>query len=102
MACQSQPHLGLFAMEETAGTEFLKSLTGIIQDGGRSIPATLQLPSFGPIGFGLGGESVGRIRDDADYQYALFRDGLALLGNPNRGRLRGVTMWSPKEGMFLQ
>jgi hypothetical protein len=95
-------HLGWFAMEETAGTEFLKSLTGIIQDGGRSIPATLQLPSFGSIGFGLGGEGVGRFRDDADYQYALFRDGLALLGDPNRGRPRGITMWSPKEGVFLQ
>jgi hypothetical protein len=95
-------HLGWFAMEETAGTEFLKSLTGVIQDGGRSIPGTLQLPSFGPIGFGLGGESVGRTRDDADYQYALFRDGLALLGDPKRGRPRGITVWSPKEGVFLQ
>jgi hypothetical protein len=93
-------HLGWFAMEETAGMEFLKSLTGIIQDGGRSIPATLQLPSFGSIGFGLGGESVGRSRDDADYQYALFRDGFALLGDPNRGRLGGITTWSPKEGVI--
>jgi hypothetical protein len=97
-----RPHFGWFAMEETAGTKFLKSLTGIIQDGGRSIPATLQLPSFGSIGFGLGGESGGRIRDDADYQYALFRDGLALLGDPHRGRFRGITMWSPKEGILPQ
>lgn len=95
-------HLGWFAMEETAGTEFLKSLTGIIQDGGRSVPAMLQLPSFRSIGFGLGGEGVGRFREDADYQHALFRDGLALLGDPNRGRPRGITMWSPKEGVFLQ
>ncbi len=92
-------HLGWFAMEETAGTEFLKSLTGIIQDGGRSIPATLQLPSFGSIGFGLGGEGVGRFRDDADYQYVLFRDGFALLGDPDRGRPRGITTWSPKLGV---
>ena len=97
-----RPQLGWFAIEETAGTDFLKLLTSIIQNGGRSIPATLSLPGFAPVGFGLGGEGVGRGRDDADYQYALFRDGLALLGDPNRGRLLGITTWSPKDGVFPQ
>lgn len=98
-----RPQLGWFAIEETAGADSLKSLTGIIQDGGRSpIPATLALPGFVPVGFGLGGEGAGRGRDDADYQYALFRDGLALLGDPNRGRLQGIMTWSPKDGVFLQ
>jgi hypothetical protein len=55
-----RPHLGWFAMEETAGTDFLKLSTGIIQDGGRSVPAMLRLPSLMPLGFGLGGTSVGR------------------------------------------
>lgn len=80
----------------------MKSLTGIIQDGGRSIPATLPLPSLRPVGFGLGGEAAEGRRDDADYQYALFRDGLALLGDPYRGRPRGTIVWSPKDGVFSQ
>ncbi|MFT4276629.1 MAG: hypothetical protein QM576_09755 [Rhodopseudomonas sp.] len=94
-----RPHLGWFAIEETAGADFLKSLTSIIQDGGRTIPATLSLPSFVPVGFGLGGDGVGRGRDDAGYRYALFRDGFALLGEPYRGRPRGIMVWSPKDGV---
>lgn len=94
-------NLGWFAMEEAAGRKFLNSLTGIIQDASDSLPATLQLPTFPSIGFGLGGESIG-LRDGPDYPYALFRDGLALLGEPRRGRPRGVTTWSPGEGLIPQ
>lgn len=81
------PRLGWFAVEETAGTNFLKSLTGIIQDGGRSTPATLPLPNFVPVGFGLAGLTAEGRGDDSGYQYTLFRDDFALLEDPIVGAL---------------
>jgi hypothetical protein len=39
---------------------------------------------------------------EGEYRYALFRDGLALLGDPFRGRLRDVVIWSPNEGLSLR
>ena len=87
-----------FAMEETAGATFLNALTSIIQDDRRSIPATFQLPTFEAIGFGIGSESAERTRDDTPYQYALFRDGLALLGAPKLDLPPSSAKWSPREG----
>ncbi|MDB5412973.1 MAG: hypothetical protein JWR10_1308 [Rubritepida sp.] len=95
-------HLGWFGIEETAGTDFLQSLTGIVQSGGRFVPATLPVPSFVPVGFGLGGEDAGRSLAEADYGHALFRDGFALLGDPHRGHPLGITVWSPKDGVTSQ
>jgi hypothetical protein len=34
-----------------------------------------------------------------DYDYALFRDGLALLAGPPSRRLTGIRTWHPKEGL---
>jgi hypothetical protein len=98
------PRFGWFAIEEKAGAEFLNALTGIIRGGERAIPPTLQLPTFQPIGFGLPdseGRTAGR-EEGGEYRYALFRDGLALLGDPFRGRLRDVVVWSPNEGLSLR
>lgn len=94
-------NLGWYAMDENAGVTFLSALTQIIREGGRSLPATLPLPSNVPAGFGADEGSVGEMREASDYQYALFRDGLALLGDPHRGRLLGALEWSPKEGVRL-
>jgi hypothetical protein len=59
--------------------------------------------TFGPIALAA---SVARTAttndhapDDAAYQYALFRDGLALMVDPYRGHPLGVVMWSPTDGV---
>lgn len=99
----SGPRFGWFVIEEKAGAEFLNALTGIIRGGERAIPPTLQLPTYQPIGFGLpDSEGLAVSREGGDYRYALFRDGLALLGDPFRGRLRDVVIWSPNEGLSLR
>lgn len=96
------PHLGCFAIEEGAGMAFLDALTGLIQNGPDSMPDMVRLPDLEPAGFGFGDETLARDRDEGSYQYALFRDGLALLGNPQRGRPRGVLTWAPKEGTAIE
>lgn len=99
----SGPRFGWFVIEEKAGAEFQNALTGIIRGGERAIPPTLQLPTFQPIGFGLAdSEGLAVSREGDDYRYVLFRDGLALLGDPFRGRLRDVVIWSPSGGLSLR
>jgi hypothetical protein len=90
--------VGWFVMEETACTGFLNSLTGMIRTGGDGRPGRLDLPSFDPVGFGFGEGSRGRHVDGSEYNYALFRDALALLGDPFRSRKLEIRRWSPKEG----
>ncbi|WP_353204708.1 hypothetical protein [Sphingomonas sp.] len=90
--------VGWFVMEETACTTFLNSLTGMIRTAGDGRPARLDLPSFDPVGFSIGEGSRGRRVDGSEYNYALFRDGLALLGDPFRSRKFETRRWSPKEG----
>ena len=87
-----------FVMEETACRTFLDSLTGVIRTGGGDRPARLDLPSFDPAGFGIGEDSGGRRADGSDYNYALFRDGLAFVGDPFRPRKFETRRWLPKEG----
>jgi hypothetical protein len=89
---------GWFVMEETACQAFLDSLTGMIQAGALDRPARLDLPRFDPSGFGIGEDSRGRLADGSDYNYALFRDGLALVGDPFRPKKLELRRWSPKEG----
>jgi len=103
MISSNGARFGLFVIEEKAGAEFLSALTRIIRGGERAIPPRLQLPTFQPIGFGLpDSEGLAVSREGGDYRYALFRDGLALLGDPFRGRLRDVVIWSPNEGLSLR
>jgi hypothetical protein len=63
------------------------------------------LPTFDPVGFGFenADRAVPVIRDEGDrsYDYVKFRDGLALLGDPFRGRPRDVVLWSPEGGVSL-
>jgi hypothetical protein len=95
-------NLGCFAMEESAGVAFLKAFTEMLEPKTLSFSPGLQLPEFVPAGFGSidGDEFEDTPRDD--YKYALFRDGLALLGDPQRGRPVGVLEWSPKDGVVRQ
>ncbi|NKB79522.1 hypothetical protein HED49_15295 [Ochrobactrum daejeonense] len=90
--------VGWFVMEETACRAFLDSLTSMIRAGGDDRPERLDLPSFDPAGFGIREDSRGRRADGSDYNYALFRDGLALVGDPFRPRKFETRRWSPKEG----
>lgn len=93
---------GWFAIEEKAGAEFLNALSNAIRDRGVGQPATMRLPTVEPTGFALSsGDRVARADVDEPYHYALFRDGLALLGEPFRGRPRDVVVWSPERGMAL-
>lgn len=93
--------LGLFAIEEGAGTQFLKTLSLAIQLGAGGVPPSFQLPVLEPVGFDL--SEGGRLAEDSvegGYQYVQFRDGLALLGEPSRGRLLDFVAWSPLQGMM--
>lgn len=97
--------LALFAIEEKGGAEFLNGLSAVIRGGRRQIPPSFLLPTFDPVGFGFVDDdrAVPDIRDEGDrsYDYAQFRDGLALLGDPFRGRPRDVLLWSPEGGVSL-
>ena len=89
-------------IEEKAGAEFLNALSIAIRDRAVRLPATMRLPTFEPTGFALSaGDRIARAEADETYQYALFRDGLALVGEPLRGRPRDVVVWSPDGGMAL-
>ena len=89
-----------FAIEEQAGVKFLNALSNSIRDRGVGLPATKGLPTFEPIGFALSAEGrTAGAEADERYHYALFRDGLALLGNPFRGRPRDFVVWSPDGGI---
>lgn len=93
---------GWFAIEEKAGSEFLNALSNAIRDRGVGLPARMRLPTVEPTGFALSTrDRIAGVDADEPYQYALFRDGLALLREPFRGRLRDVVVWSPDGGMAL-
>ena len=93
---------GWFVIEEKAGAEFLNALSNAIRDRGVRPPATMRLPTVKPSGFALSaGDRTDAADEDEPYHYALFRDGLALLGQPFRGRPRDVVVWSPDGGMAL-
>jgi hypothetical protein len=93
---------GWFVIEEKAGTEFLNALSIAIRDRAVGPSATMRLPTFEPTGFAVSaGDRIARAEADETYQYALFRDGLALVGEPFRGRPRDVVVWSPDGGIEL-
>lgn len=94
-----------FAMEESAAAIFLETLTGLIRSGARRLPDALDLPTGDLAGMVSGDSWDGRFvsaRDEigrGDYDYALFRDGLALIAGPPPRKLTGVRSWHPKEGL---
>jgi hypothetical protein len=93
------PPLHSFVMEEKAATAFLSALTAMIRSGPRERPATLELPTSDIAGFASGSAEIGIRSAREDYDYALFRDGLALLAGPPPRRLSGIRTWHPKEGL---
>ena len=102
LSTSRHPDFGWFAIEERAGAEFLNVLSNAIRDREAGLPATMRLPTVEPTGFALyAGDRIAGADADEPYRYALFRDGLALLGEPFRGRPRDVVVWSPDGGMAL-
>ncbi|MBY5798974.1 hypothetical protein [Rhizobium leguminosarum] len=95
--------LGWFAIEEKGGAEFLNGLSAAIRSGERRAPPSFALPTFDPVGFGFAESDSATLRardkDDRAYDYARFRDGLALLGDPFRGSPRDIVFWSPENGL---
>jgi hypothetical protein len=90
---------GWFVMEEQACERFLNALSNIIRSGARDVPRQFELPSLDPVGFGIAEGTVApRNEDNPNYTYALFRDGLALLGTPPQ-RAADQRAWLPKEGL---
>jgi hypothetical protein len=93
------PFLRWFVIEENAGERFLNALSALIRLEDRTLPETLDLPSGDLVGSSIdGGASITR-RDGVPYDYALFRDGLALLGGPPPRRIAGHRIWHPKHGL---
>lgn len=90
---------GLFAMEEKAAEGFLNALSAIVRNGRDNPPESLELPRFDPAGFGFGDDAADLRSPASEYRYALYRDGLALLGSPPPRRIAGRRMWLPKEGL---
>ena len=90
---------GWFVMEERSAERFLNSLSAIIRSRRENIPAVLELPGVEPSGFAMDRGEVSDVSPESEYAYALFRDGLALLGSPPPRRLVGHRAWSPEEGM---
>jgi hypothetical protein len=99
----TRPGVGLFVTEESAGERFLNELSAMIGSDRESHPGRLELPVFNPEGFGFGGETAAPDRETPEGDYALFCDGLALLGTPNlhpfRRSIIGRRFWSPKNGL---
>ena len=90
--------IGWFIMEESACSRFLNILTDVIRDGGEEGPVRLELPTFDPVGFGIEERDRAPRPDHSDYNYALFRDGLALVTAPFRLPKVEMLRWSPREG----
>lgn len=95
--------LALFAVEERGGAEFLNKLSIVIRAGRQQMPPSLLLPTFSPVGFEFvnSDRAMPGIREEVDrtYDYAQFRDGLALLGDPSRCHPLGLVIWSPENGI---
>lgn len=91
---------GMFAIEENVGVIFLNALSNAIRNREIGTPTTMRLPTVEPAGFSLSaGDRIVEGDGGESLQYALFRDGLALLGQPFRGRPRDIIVWSPKGGI---
>ena len=93
------PFLRWFVIEENAGERFLNTLSALIQLDRRGLPETLDLPSGDFVGSSTDGDASITRRDRVPYDYALFRDGLALLGGPPPRHIAGHRIWHPKHGL---
>jgi hypothetical protein len=86
-------------MEDKAAERFLNALSAIIRNGRESLPDSLELPRIDPVGFAIGSEDADLTLPASEYTYALYRDGLALLGSPLPRQIVGHRVWYPKDGM---
>lgn len=87
---------GWFVMEEGCALSILKALTSMIADPDQEVPETIELAVTAQVGFGLG---VREGEGERDYRYALYPDGLALLGGPRPKTLVAISRWDPKLGI---
>jgi len=90
---------GWFVMEEKAAAQFLDALSGIVRNGRENLPSAFELPRIDPVRFGIGGDEAGPTSADSEYRYALYGDGLALLGSPAPRRIAGHSTWFPRDGI---
>jgi hypothetical protein len=97
---RSNGFAGWFVMEEKSVERFLNSLSAIIRRDRENMPDTLELPRIEHAGFAIGRDEVDMALPDSRYAYALYRDGLALLGSPPTQRITGYKTWVPSEGML--
>ena len=88
-----------FAMEVASAERFLNSLSSIIREDGDIIQEFLELPCAETVGFTSDQDDTGDVGRDPEYEYAVYRDGLALLGSPRPRKVDGYWIWSPKGGM---
>lgn len=86
-----------FAMEERAVVKFLNFLSDSINSRRASLPPTLQMPSFTPVGL-ISDEGAEKEGERRRYNYALYRDGLALLIRRPK-EITGLFRWNPKDGV---
>lgn len=91
--------LDWFVMEETAALGFLNALSGRIRAGERGRFGAFELPIGEIVGFGTrdGDDFRGGRRED--YDFALFRDGLALISGPPPKKIEDILTWDPKFGI---
>jgi hypothetical protein len=90
-----------FVMEEKAAVSFLNALTGLIRRGPRDLREageTFELPIGDIAAFGLGEAAAEGSAARDGYDYALFRDGLALVAAPPRHGSWELRRWHPRSG----
>lgn len=93
------PGLDWFVMEEKAAAGFLNGLSGMIRRGERERFGTFELPLGDIAGFAGGDADMREATARDDYDFALYRDGLALLAGPPPRKLTGIRIWHPKAGL---
>jgi hypothetical protein len=81
-----------------SGTAFLDELSRMVADGPRLLFDPLGLPSTDIAGFSSGAaDQPDQLAEDG-YDYALFRDGLALIGSPPPREILDVLVCTPTKG----
>ena len=88
-----------FAMELYSAERFLESLSLMIRERGEVMQEYMELPRTETVGFSSDLDGAREGPRASEYQYAVYRDGLALLGCPTPRRADGCRIWSPKGGM---
>lgn len=101
----SRPRLDWFVMEERSAAAFLNGLSARIRSGPGVAGTRFELPRGDIAGFEKAAPEIRRplfergVRDGEDYDYALFRDGLALIAGPPPRKISGIRTWHPKQGL---